>query len=113
MHRYADSPETIKNYLGVLYDTYEIGSKLKFWVVVGDCKTFEHLLRIKDEYGPELRWLLPFPDDWYILKNYQPVVMKIYWDAGLKYVAKSCYKQQTLQQLGVLHMILYHFFVFY
>ena len=91
-----------------MHDTYEIGKKLKHLVVVGDGKTYEHLVKIKDEYGSELSWLLPFPGDWHILENYQPVLMKIYWDAGLKHVAKNCYRQQTLKQLGDSSFIIIH-----
>ncbi len=35
------------------------------------------------EYGNHLKWLIPFPGDWHVLFNYQPVLMKAYSDAGL------------------------------
>ena len=32
---------------------------------------FKCLLRkLKDEYGRDLNWLIPFPRDWHILKNF-------------------------------------------
>ena len=53
-------------------------------VVVGDGKTYDLLVKLKGEYGSELDWVLPFPGDWHILKNYQRMIMKLYLDAGLK-----------------------------
>ena len=55
----------------------------------GDQVTYERLQSIKREYGNDLQWLLPFPGDWHFLKNYQEVLLKIYYDAGLCDLAKS------------------------
>ena len=48
----------------------------------------KRLQSIKKEYGNDLKWLLPFPGDWHLLKNYQEVLLKIYFDAGLSDLAK-------------------------
>ena len=40
-------------------------------------------------YGSDLSWFIPFPGDWHILKNYQEVLVKIYFEAGLLDLAKS------------------------
>ena len=48
----------------------------------GDQLTYERVQSIKKEYGNDLEWLLPFPGDWHVLKNYQEVLLKIYLDAG-------------------------------
>ena len=52
------------------------------------------------DYGDELSWLLPFPGDFHILKNFQPVLTKIYIDIGLKQlVAVSGFRGETLTSL--------------
>ena len=53
-------------------------------VVVGDGKTYDHLIQLKNEEKEDSSWLLPYIGDWHALKNYQLVLMKIYVDAGLK-----------------------------
>ena len=57
-------------------------------------------MHIKHLYGPAFHNLLIFPEDWHTLKNYQPVLIKVYYSAGLEQLAKSSgYRGQTLSSL--------------
>ena len=96
----ADCPATLKRSLGHLYETFEVGKKVNHLVVAGDGATVRLLLNLKTEYGESLDWMIPYLGDWHILKNFQEVLMKIFWDAGLKEIAKKTHKQMTLNSLG-------------
>ena len=68
--------------------------------MVGDGKTYDHLKKVKRLYGSALGNVLIFPGDWHILKNYQPVLIKAYYHAGLKEIANaSGYRAETLKSL--------------
>ena len=41
-------------------------------------------MKIKQTYGQLLNKLLIFPGDWHLLANLQPLLLKIYFHAGLK-----------------------------
>ena len=72
-------------------------------MVVGDCKTYEHLRKLKYEYGTDLEWLIPFPGDWHTCKTFQKILMKIYWNVGLKNIAeKSRIKGKKTNFSGIL-----------
>ena len=71
---------------------------INYLLVIGDAKTFELLRKLKDEYVQDLEWLIPYPGDWLILKNFQPVVFKIFGHAGLRSIAqKAGVKEGTLR----------------
>ncbi|CAC5375575.1 unnamed protein product [Mytilus coruscus] len=84
LNEQADSKATLKTILDTLHQDFKIGRELKHLVVVGDGKTYDLLVKLKLELKDDLSWLLPFPGDWHILKNYQRMIMKLYLDAGLK-----------------------------
>ena len=42
---------------------------------------------MKRVYGSACEKLYIFPGDWLVLKNFQPVLMKAYYHAGLKDIA--------------------------
>ena len=80
----ADDKETIRNILYKLHDKFAIGRHFNNLVVVGDGKTYSHLIKLKEENIEDLQWMLPYLGDWHTLKNYQFVIMKIYLDLGLQ-----------------------------
>ena len=73
----ADNRETMKFTLDKLYTDVEIHKTLNYLVVVGDAKTYDHLVSLKNEFPEKLEWFLPFIGDWHTLKNYQLMLMKI------------------------------------
>jgi len=80
-----DSEETMAQDI----DKFGKGSQ-QGWVMLGlggDGKTYKHLMSIKNQYGSALQKLLP--GDWNILKNFQPVLMKVYYHVGWRELAKS------------------------
>jgi hypothetical protein len=93
----ADSKETIQLVLDQLYTTMGIGTLIKHLLVVGDGKTYDHLIKLKEQYGSALSWLLPYPGDWHILKNYQGILMKLFGDAGLQDLVDLYHKGATAQ----------------
>ena len=80
----ADNKDTIKMTLNKLHIELGIGKRINYLVVVGDGKTYDYLIKLKKEFGNELKWVLPYIGDWHVLKNYLSILMKIYADAGLK-----------------------------
>ena len=101
LDEYADNKDTILHSLSVLQDKLQVGRKLNYLGVVGDGKTYEHLHTLKIEYGADLNWLIPLPGDWHIIKNYQEVLMKVYFDVGLKDMARNAgYTEGVLNSIG-------------
>jgi hypothetical protein len=52
--------------LNILHKKFQIGIKLQYQVVVGDRKSYDHLIKLKSEYGGSLSWVLPYHGDWHI-----------------------------------------------
>ena len=101
INEYADDKNTILNTLALLQERLEVGTKTEHLCVVGDGKTYDHLHALKVEYDKELSWLVPLPGDWHILKNYQEVLLKVYFEGGLKDMAKlSGYSEGILNSIG-------------
>ena len=70
-------------------------------MVVGNGKIYQHLTELKHAYSKELSWLLPFPGDRHIWKNFQLVLFNAYYDAGLKDIAQKCgFKASILTSLS-------------
>ncbi len=95
----ADSQSTMTQVSELLLEKLLVQSQ-KWVVLVGDGKTYDHLRKVKRSYELTFEKLLIFPGDWHLLKNYQPVLMKAYYHAGLREIAKnSGYKAETLKSL--------------
>ncbi|CAC5358619.1 unnamed protein product [Mytilus coruscus] len=91
--------KTVLKVLNILHDKFEIGKSCNYIVVVGDGKSYDHLIKLKSEYGANLSWVLPYPGDWHILKNLLPIFMKVYLDAGLKQLASKLHHGSTYRIL--------------
>ena len=89
MDAIADSKDTMTAMLHHLYQKFIEGQGLQYLLVEGDAKLFDVLQSLKHEYGDELSWMLPYPGGWHTLKNYQPALLKAYYDAGLKDMARA------------------------
>ena len=91
-----NSDETMSQIAEELLDKFGSESEDGWVVLVGDGKTYQHLMNIKRQYGKSQQKLLILPGNWHTLKNYQPVLMKMYYTAGLREMAKSSgYRGQT------------------
>lgn len=85
----ADSKDTIMQVLHDLHKRYVEGHNREWVLIEGDAKVYEILHSLKYEYGEEPKWMLPYPGDWHVLKNYQIALMKPYFDAGIKQLAQA------------------------
>lgn len=97
---HADSREAMEAVVSKLHREYGVGERSQHLVVVGDQKTYCRLQELKHAYGSELDWLVPFIGDWHLLLNFHSVLMKVYYDAGLKDLAvASGFRGETLTSL--------------
>ena len=100
LDEYPNSSDTMRHVSNILLQHASSKHQDDYIVLIGDGKTYEHLIDIKRLYGSEVDKLLIFPGDWHILYNYQPVLMKIYYHAGLLELAKaSGHRGETLTSL--------------
>ena len=74
--------ESLLNVINELHTEFILSKRKKYILLEGDQLTYERVQSVKKEYGNDLEWLLPFPGDWHVLKNYQEVL------AGLRDLAK-------------------------
>ena len=83
----SESKDTLMQILFDLHRRFIEGQGKEYLVLTADAKLYEVIQSLKYEYGTELKWLLSFPGDWHLLKNYQNALIKPYFDAGLKQLA--------------------------
>jgi hypothetical protein len=67
----------------------EVGRRFKELLVVGDQQTWKYMVELKEEYVDDFNWLLSMPGDWRTLLNTQPMIKKIFLDAGLLNLATN------------------------
>ena len=89
LHQRCDDKGTLLNIINDLHEELITTNKMKWAVLEGDQATYNLLQSIKKEYGHDLAWVIPFPGDWHFLKNFQEVLVKTYFDAGLRDLAKA------------------------
>ncbi len=95
-----DSTDTMRFVAELMLGTATSESQGGYVILVGDGKTYQHLIEVKKIYGVLFKKLLIYPGEWHILKNFQPVLMKIYFHAGLKQLAQaSGFRAETLRSL--------------
>jgi len=101
MDAISDRRDTLIELLHDLYVKLIKDQEREYLVIEGDQKLYEVLQSLKFEYGKELNWVIPIPGDWHVLKNYQLAIMKPYFDAGLKDLAKAAgYPLASIQTCG-------------
>lgn len=101
MNAISDTKDTQLELLHELFTKFIKDQPREYLVVEGDQKLFDVLHSLKFEYGSELDWVIPIPGDWHLLMNYQSALMKPYFDAGLKHLAKAAgYPVSSIQTCG-------------
>lgn len=85
----ADSKDTIMQVIHDIHKRYIEGQNKQWVIIEGEAKVYELLQSLKNKYGDELKWVLPYPGDWHLLMNFQHVLMKVYFDAGLKHMSQA------------------------
>ena len=98
LDEHPDSVDTTRHVAELLLQNYSSAYQDGYVLLVGDGKTYEHLMKVKCLYGQELK------------KNYSyflrigilsQVLMKIYYSAGLKELAiASGFRGETLTSLS-------------
>ena len=97
----SDSKDTLLDLLHDLYVKLIVNQNKEYLVIEWDQKLYEVLQSLTFEYGKDLDWVLPIPGDWHMLMNYQIAIMKPYFDARLKDLAKAAGYPVTSNQSSV------------
>ena len=72
----ADTAEGMSEVAAMLYRQY-IPMGAQYLIVAGDAKTYMHLKELRQQYGGDLEWLIPFIGDWHMsyITIYQKALM--------------------------------------
>ena len=96
----ADSINTMYTVMSELRTNDSLWKDSQPKPMVGDAKTYNHMVSLIAAHK-DFEDIIPFPGDWHLLKNFQPVLMKIFYDAGLKQPAQeSGFRAETLTSLA-------------
>ncbi|CAH1232408.1 Hypp454 [Branchiostoma lanceolatum] len=85
----CDNEDTMIHVLHQIATNMGIPEKRQSLILVGDGKTYDLLWKVKKKYPSEFSWAHLYMGDWHVLKNTQEVIMKIFWDSGLKEMAQE------------------------
>ena len=97
----ADRKDTMLDLIHNLHTKFIAGKSRDYLVIEGDQKLYGVLQELKCEYGNDLDWVIPMPGDWHLLMNFQKAIIKPYFDAGLKELAKAAgYPTASIQVCG-------------
>ena len=88
MDAVADNKNTLIQLLSGLQEQFISNRIHKYIILEGNAKLYKVVQSLKFEHGECFKLLIPFPGDWHMLINYQHAIMKPYFDAGLKGLAK-------------------------
>ena len=80
----SESKDTLMAILFDLHHHFIEGKDKQYLAIAADAKLYDIIQALKHEYGEDLKWLIPTPGDWHMLKNFQVALMKPYFDMGLR-----------------------------
>ena len=78
LHFNADREDTVVRVLNAIATTVEVGTRVKYVMVIGDAQTYKQLHKVREKYGSKLSWVLLYIRDWHVLLNYLHAIMKLY-----------------------------------
>ena len=105
INEHADKQETIKYAIDEIDELFHKSGKLEHVVICGDAKIYDHVTSLKEQYGNDLDWVIPFIGDLHVLMSLEKALMKIYWSSGLSTLGKRFHKgsQFTCLENGYSH----------
>ena len=71
----------------------------KHLVVSAELKAFQMICSIKDDYGEEMDWLLPYLADMRVLMSYFVGVLGRHWHAGVEAALSEIFRETTLESI--------------
>ena len=96
---YADRKDVMLTVINRLENIFIKVPGWKHLVVSADLKAFQMICSIKDDYGEEMDWLLPYLADIHILMSYFAGVLGRHWHTGVETALTEIYKKNTLESI--------------